>query len=240
MTTKILGILLMGGVVFCPLASVEAASLTREHLQRQIFETLAENPQFRQVVEGGKVMFSLINPTNVIEVPGETFTTELVCPANTDFLGRFAVEVRIFVGEQLYRKVWASVQVDLFKGVYFARKPLRKGESLAASNLELRVVNIAELAGGTLMAGDDLAGMQVSRSIPAGASITRDMLETTALARRGEVVSLLVRNATVTVSCKGILLEDGYLDQPVRVQNIDSKKIVHGRLVSAGLVLVNL
>ena len=75
--------------------------------------------------------------------------------------------------------------------------------------------------------------------MPTGKILTQKFLKKPALANRGEKILILAEKGTMKITAPGILKEDGYADAMVRVLNIESKKIIYGRLVDANTVKVS-
>ena len=55
---------------------------------------------------------------------------------------------------------------------------------------------------------------------------------------RGDKILITAQKGGMTITTPGILKEDGYENAMVRVLNIESKKIIYGRLVDSNTVKV--
>ena len=70
-------------------------------------------------------------------------------------------------------------------------------------------------------------------------SITQKFLKKPALVNRGDKILILAEKGGMKITTPGILKEDGYEDGMVQVLNIESKKLIYGRLVDANTVKVS-
>ena len=68
---------------------------------------------------------------------------------------------------------------------------------------------------------------------------TQKFLKKPALVNRGDKILILAEKNGMKITTPGILKEDGYEDGMVQVLNIESKKLIYGRLVDANTVKVS-
>ena len=58
------------------------------------------------------------------------------------------------------------------------------------------------------------------------------------MGNRGDKILIMAQKGGMTITTPGILKEDGYENAMVRVLNIESKKVIYGRLVDSNTVKV--
>ena len=71
------------------------------------------------------------------------------------------------------------------------------------------------------------------------AGVLRRSMKKPALGSKGEKIMILAEKGGMKITTPGILKEDGYENAMVQVLNIESKKIIYGRLVDANTVKVS-
>lgn len=84
-----------------------------------------------------------------------------------------------------------------------------------------------------------IEGLHLARPVAAGTPLSRDMLAADPVVRRGESVTLVAREGGFEIRATGRALDDAAPGQPVRVQNVNSLKVVEGRADDAGMVRVD-
>ena len=84
----------------------------------------------------------------------------------------------------------------------------------------------------------DLAGRLTRRPLPEGTAVTADALDAALLIHRGQSVILAARAGGLEVRAPGRALADAAAEQRVRVQNLNSLKIVEGVADTEGVVRV--
>ena len=81
-------------------------------------------------------------------------------------------------------------------------------------------------------------GYEATRDISIGKVIIPNFIKKPALGNRGDKILIMAQKGGMTITTPGILKEDGYEDAMVRVLNMESKKIIYGRLVNSNTVKV--
>lgn len=137
--------------------------------------------------------------------------------------------------------VWTlnvPVQIRRELDVLVLRRAVARGETLTASDViaEKRVVN--SLSSPYVSRVKDLANRTTRRPLPQGTPVTAEALSVALLIHRGQRVTLTATTAGFEVRAPGRALADAAASQRLRVQNLDSLKVVEGVAESAGVVRV--
>ncbi len=118
-------------------------------------------------------------------------------------------------------------------------RAVRKGEMISNDNIQLETIKTERPWKNAIQSIDHALGYAAGRNLPIGKILTPKFLKKPALANRGEKILILAEKGGMKITVPGILKEDGYEDGMVQVLNIESKKIIYGRLVDANTVKVN-
>ncbi|NNC63617.1 MAG: flagellar basal body P-ring formation protein FlgA [Gammaproteobacteria bacterium] len=124
---------------------------------------------------------------------------------------------------QLFVPVRASYLVE----VLVARHSLRRGQLLVASDLRIEQRESSGLPAAYLTRPEEATGMTLRRAVPGGTVLNPAALEAPRAVRRGDLVTLIAGNTGVVVKSEGHAIEDGTLNQRVRVRT-RSGRIVEG------------
>ena len=169
--------------------------------------------------------------------PGEIrteFSTRRVPP----YRGRIAVTVSLFAGDRLVRRAIVSPYVLLSEEVVVASRDLRRGEVLAPKDLEVAKRDQARLGRGVFASVDDLLGLRLKRSVRQGGVILEAATEEVPIVERGDRVVVVLESGAMKLQSIGFAKETGIIGQWIRVQNMESKRELSGRLDGAGRVHV--
>jgi len=87
-------------------------------------------------------------------------------------------------------------------------------------------------------ATEDYVGLELTRSVRAGAVMTPRHVRTPLLVERNETVTLIFRRGALTMETTGRALDEGSDGDRVSVMNTTSRKRITGRIIGEGLVEV--
>jgi flagellar basal body P-ring formation protein FlgA len=125
-------------------------------------------------------------------------------------------------------KVYVPVDLVEMRPVLVARRALPRGHQLTVADLVLEKRDVSRLAGGFVTNGDSVTGQRLKRQLVSGSVLSPSMLETQVVVKRGQSVTLVVRNDRLNIRMAGTALMDGAVDQRIRVENTVSRRIVEG------------
>ncbi|MCH1918980.1 flagellar basal body P-ring formation chaperone FlgA [Shewanella sp. A3A] len=133
----------------------------------------------------------------------------------------------------------AIAEVHLWAKVVIAAKTLERDTQIRAGDIKLAPFDLAKLNDAALFHAADVLNKIVRRRIQAGQSILSFQLESPELVKRGDMVTLLVKIEGFSASTRGTALEDGKLNERVKVKNNSSEKVLEGTVLGDGQVLVD-
>lgn len=134
-----------------------------------------------------------------------------------------------------------NVPVDIRREttVLVLRRAMARGESIGAGDVSLQTRTLSGLASPYFSRISDLNGRVTRRPLPEGTAVTADAMNVALLIHRGESVTLTSATAGIEVRAPGLAMADAAANQRVRVQNLNSLKIVEGVADTQGVVRVN-
>ena len=153
--------------------------------------------------------------------------------------GRIPLILQIKVNGNFKKSVRLNSRVLVSQEVVKTIRAVRKGEMISNDNIQLETVKTERPWKNAIQSIDHALGYAAGRNLPIGKILTPKFLKKPALANRGEKILILAEKGGMKITVPGILKEDGYEDGMVQVLNIESKKIIYGRLVDANTVKVN-
>ncbi len=155
--------------------------------------------------------------------------------AGTRTGGRLTVEV--LCAAPAWR-VFVPVTLSARGPVAVAARPLAARHTLAAGDVVLTERDLHATGSAYFQRVEDVLGLEVTRALGAGEVLSTSSVRAGSLVRRGQSVTLLAQNDSVSVQMKGEVLANGGLNQRVRVRNLSSGREVEGVVRSADLVEV--
>jgi flagella basal body P-ring formation protein FlgA len=130
------------------------------------------------------------------------------------------------------------VEIRRTHTVLVLRRALGRGEAVAATDVVAQKRELPGLASPFVARPEDLAGRLTRRPLPEGTAVTAEALSAALLIKRGQQVTLVAQSAGFEVRAPGRAMADAAANQRIRVQNLNSLKIVEGLADNDGTVRV--
>ncbi|SYZ73588.1 exported hypothetical protein [Candidatus Zixiibacteriota bacterium] len=131
-----------------------------------------------------------------------------------------------------------QLKITRFDNVLVATSDIRRNENITDQNCRLERADITGLTEVPLSDISQLPGKWSKRYIRKGQILTSGMVEEIPTVLSGQPISILYRSSTFEISARGKALQSGYSGEKIRVQNIQSNKIISGTVVDDRTVSV--
>lgn len=125
-------------------------------------------------------------------------------------------------------KIYVPVEISVRRTVWTARQALPRGHVLTAADLVDDVRDIARMTSSYVSSIESLIGQKLKTSILAGRVLTLQLIEADSIVQRGQTVTLTVSTGGLDIRMTGKALSDGVLNQRIRVENLNSGRVVEG------------
>lgn len=176
-----------------------------------------------------------IQPQDMLVPPGEiVFENEL--PYGVKYNSPTSVSVGITVAGQLYNKAALRFDIKKYEQVAVVSRALAARELINTDNVVFERRDIGRVPPGYFTELNKILGLAVKRQLAPGTAITDSMLEKPILIKRGQTIRIVAQTGHITVSAPGIALQNGSQGQFIRVQNINSKKMITGQVVDEATI----
>lgn len=135
-------------------------------------------------------------------------------------------------------KLYVPVQIAVMDSVVVSRRPLVRGQTVAADDLMLSDVDTSSLHKAYFTRIEDVVGLRSKRSIGSGTTLHAGLLQRARLVKRGSQVQLLAVTDGLQVRMRGKALADGGRGDRVQVKNLSSGRVVTGTVTGSGVIQV--
>ncbi len=141
----------------------------------------------------------------------------------------------IFKNGELIRKVTVPVKYRKISYVVFARSDIHKGDLFSRNNITLKKYrgNTRHLFGSI----EELIGSKARINIKKGSVIKDYMVEPDYKVLRGSSVKIIYNKGWIHIELLGRALENGQLNQIIRVKNISTGKVIPCKVIGENQVL---
>lgn len=135
-------------------------------------------------------------------------------------------------------QMFVPVRVRDVREVAVLKDAVRAGQAITADDITVQRRDMADAQGAGFADPAELVGQVARHGLAPGDAPTREDVATGELLRRGDPVVLLSRIGGVEVRVAGRVLGQPGAGGTVSVENTESRRVVRGRVVGAGVVEV--
>ncbi len=150
--------------------------------------------------------------------------------------GSWSIPVQILVDGTPYRTVWVSYDVTLFRNMPVLRRDIQKGEPIAFDDMVVKRAPMTSPSNEKPMSPTELIGATANRQLNMNQPVGRRDVTRSKAIKKGETVSLVVKNGTILVKTYGTALSDAYIGDTTKVQISNTMKELAVTVVAAGSV----
>ena len=131
----------------------------------------------------------------------------------------------------------ANVETEM--SVLLLKKAAARDARISADDVEVQRRRMPGFAAGYLTRPDELVGRHLRQAAPPGTVLTAELMANDLLVRRGQRVTLIAGIGGIEVRAPGEAMSDATPAGRVRVQNLNSRRVVEGQVESTDRVRVN-
>jgi len=132
--------------------------------------------------------------------------------------------------------VYVPVSIESDVNVLVLKVSAVRGARLSAAEVTPETRRVAGLAVGYVTDVATLEHRTLTRPLPAGTALTSDALLADLIVHQGQEVTLIASGPGISVRATGKALQDGREGARVRVQNLNSLKVVEGVVAASGVI----
>ena len=115
---------------------------------------------------------------------------------------------------------------------------LSRGDVPAADDLDKRRINVLAERQPPLPANVPVDGFEVAQSVAAGQPLTERDLAPRTLVHRGQTVSVVADDGSLSISMKALATQDGASGATIKVRNLTSQRDITAQVVGENKVAV--
>lgn len=218
----------------------------RYSLPRQIAVTRAFREVKMEELERALTSFITKSDKNVdvkqlivdkpVRIPTDSLGLEVVSLQTTK-PGHIGVDYKSVAGSDEVRFQLRAV-ADEWRLMPVASRPLLKGSVITAQDVQLAKLNGTTVGRDSVENLGDIVGRSLTKDIGQGEMFKAAAVVVPPVIAAGSRVTIVYRQNRLEVTASGVALENGGLGQDIKVRNDSSKRVVIGKVVEAGLVLV--
>lgn len=191
----------------------------------------------QQQVPLNNIQVTLTSLNKQLRLPQCKKVLQVSMAPGTKLLGHTSLAVSCASPQQW--KIHVAAHIDGQVNALVARYPISRGTVIQNTDLEFVLRRYSQLNHGYYGSANLLSNMEAKRNIKAGQILTPGLIKAQKLVLRGQHITIVAQNSGLNLRVKGKALMDGQQGQTIKVQNLNSKKLIYARVISTGIVRVN-
>ncbi len=136
--------------------------------------------------------------------------------------------------------LYIPATVTGYTNILVSAQGVFRGTILESKHLKIQKTDLSKAYYGYYTVPEEIIGMQVSRTIPAGTIINQSFVELPDIIKKGQDIFILASTKGINVQLKGTALMNGKIGQIIKVKNSSSGKTIQGKVISASKIMVAL
>lgn len=135
--------------------------------------------------------------------------------------------------------VYVPINIKILTHVLIANRFIRTGEIISEEDISSAEQDKNHLSDGYFKDTQAIIGLAARHSIYSGSVFSKTNTIPLPLIKKNQTVSLAIKTGPVEIQMLGIAKSDGYLNQPIKILNPSSKKIIDAIVKSSDKAEIN-
>ncbi|MBC8094422.1 MAG: flagellar basal body P-ring formation protein FlgA [Akkermansiaceae bacterium] len=217
-----------------------AAPVTRSFSESDLLALLTSTLQSEYVKDKGELELRLSRPWTARTVPDEILTIKVLDIPAMGVTPTFILRFELRTAEQSLGTWQASVQARVWRDVWIAQSPLKRGDLVANAALDRQrrdVLTLREMLA-DFAPGDST--LELAEPLQSGSPLLARSVKIRPVIRRGQSADALVQDGALSITMKVEALEDGAPGQIIRARNSQTRRDLRGKVLNENTILLTL
>ena len=145
-----------------------------------------------------------------------------------DTKGRLSFFLDLLIDGVKKDRLTVKGTIIVYEQVLCAVRQLKKGQPVLRQDLNFEMKNIFDLDSNYIVDFKTIEKKIVKTGIKKGAYLKQDLFAYPYLVKKGDMVTLVAKNNNMRIITSGICKEDGFENTLIKVENLNSGKLVRG------------
>lgn len=180
-----------------------------------------------------------IQVSDGLRLPRGRISYEVSVPRNRELVGRLPFAVNFEVNGKLYKRVWATVTIEVLADVVITKKPLGRHKPITEDDIMVLKMDLSKVPSDVITDPETVLGKRTKRAIGSKTVLRANQVEFPPLVKRGDMVMIVAETQGIKITALGQVKKKGAIGDRIPVINLESKKVLYARVVDANTVKVD-
>ncbi|MCD4677894.1 MAG: flagellar basal body P-ring formation chaperone FlgA [Desulfobacula sp.] len=121
-----------------------------------------------------------------------------------------------------------SGSIALYENVPYTKRALTKGAKISKEDICWEKKNIFDLRENIIKTFEEIDGKILKTGVRKGDYLKTSLLANPPLIKKGDIITLVAKNANLLIVTSGVSKEDGFENELIKVENLYSGRLVRG------------
>jgi len=186
----------------------------------------------------GSIRIHILTRLSEIVLPQESVTLEVLNYPDEDFIGDATFTIKFYSEGNVVKEETVRVGMEVLTDVVVSKRELVKNREITGEDVHIQKKWLKRIPANIVTIPSDIVGKTLTFNLRPHSEITKNIIRTPLLIKRGNVVRIVFDNDSLSVTAMGISEEDGAKDKVIRVKNLSSNRTIYARVTGDSLVRV--
>ena len=176
---------------------------------------------------------------NQILVPQGNVTFDCKLPGQKRRVGRVHFLCLVKVAGNIKKRLRLYANIKVAYDVYRPIQSLKRGHVIQLGDVELTRLKSDHILRNIISDETDIVGHRLIKNLEEGEIILAHMVQKIPLVKNGDRILIIAKKGSLRVTAPGVVRQNGFKNDTVRVENMHSRKIILGTVVDSRTVQIN-
>ena len=172
-------------------------------------------------------------------LPQGNVTLDCKLPGRKRRVGRVHFLCLIKMAGEIKKRLRLYADVKVAYDVYRPIRSLKMGHVIQPGDVELTQLKSDQVLRNIISDETDIMGHRLIRNLEEGETILAHMVQKIPLVKNGDRILIIAHKGSLRVTAPGVVRQNGFKNDTVRVENLQSRKIILGTVIDSRTVRIN-
>jgi flagella basal body P-ring formation protein FlgA len=219
---------------------IEIARVGQKITDQQIQQFITHYLKQKLSYPSADIKIQVVSKPKAIYLPAGHVSYQIVPHGHSNLLGKVVLPVQFLHNNQPYKRITVTAKVDVWAPVVATSKPVPRNKPISPDDIEIQKINLAQLPKNVVVDPQTVIGQHARRNLDAGTPLRTDLVTMPHVVKRGDIVMIIAESAGLRVTTVGKVKMRGRRGDRIRVENLDSQKVIFAQVVDARTVKIDL
>jgi flagella basal body P-ring formation protein FlgA len=174
-----------------------------------------------------------------ILLPQGNVTFDCKLPGRKRRIGRVHFLCLIKMDGEIKKRLRLYADVKVAYDIYRPIRSLKRGHVIQPEDVKLTQLKSDHVLRNIISEEADILGYRLIRNLEEGETILAYMIQKVPLVKNGDRILIIVHKGSLRVTASGVVRQNGFKNDTVRVENLQSRKIIFGTVIDSRTVQIN-